>query len=352
MPVPQNPTIKITFNGLLVSAFNQANQLYEIGVLKAKDHVLRINHITKNAAGEEHKHPEIADEIQSGDIRIEIPERNSREGVSRFYGPEGSSDPDDFRWIVDIEELHKERRPTGLPLKDGFPQQSIFVRQGLFYTAERIPVSLIRPDKTKQEVMIASPVGCNLYLNEDEKFVLSYGLGGKKLEIIAEAGTTHEITILNTPRTYPAEKSHGGKHDQANHFHFFYDLAIDVSERERFDIRRSKKQSKIFMQSRSRNEITLPSMSYAVFLAAEAKETRRSRRDFLYVASAALCVSAVNKTLASGSSLFGITVSDPSSSEASTRTLFAGGPNRPCGPILMGRRTTGLTVNAPNTLQD
>lgn len=238
MPVPPNPSIKIAFDGLLVFTFDQTNQFCEIGVLKVQDHALRINRETKVSAGKVIHHPEINTEIESGDIGIEIPERNEYEGVSRLDAPKNS--PQNFRWVVDIDELHNEFHPSGLRLKDGFPPRSIIVRQGLFYTVRKIPVSLIRPNGKRQEIKIASPVGCNIYMKQGETFVLSYGLAGKKLEIPAVAGETHKITIMNTPREHNSGNGHHpGNHSQTIHFRFFYDFAVDINQEEKFDIQQS-----------------------------------------------------------------------------------------------------------------
>jgi hypothetical protein len=247
MPVPPKPTIKITFNGLLVLAFDQTHQqhLCEIGVLKAHGHTLRISRTTTDSAGA-HTLPEIANGIQTGGISIGIPERNAREGVRRFNNENDAGDPENFRWIVDIEDLHEDRHPDGLSLKTGFPRQSVLVRQGLFHTATQIPARLVRPGGTEEEIKIASPIGCNLYMENGEKFVLSYGQEGEKLEIVAENGVTHEITILNTP----PNDSHNQASGQVVHFPFFYELALEVDPKEQFNIVKSetvKSKTKLFL---------------------------------------------------------------------------------------------------------
>jgi len=233
--IKSGATIKLTFNGLLVFTFDEAQRICEIGVLKAKGHVLRIK-----------ERPELTEKLQTGNISIGIPGRNGLEGVTRFEAlssdgktprpfsrREGVDDPKDFRWAIDLEGAGFHNRE--LPLKHDFPPQSIIVRQGMFYTDKLIPVSQVLPNKRRKEIKIASPVGYTLHLNEGEKFVLSYGRAGEKLEITAAAGATHEMTILNTPERLPKA------HDEITHFPHFYECVVEVPAGEEFGIERSKK---------------------------------------------------------------------------------------------------------------
>ena len=149
MLVNQHMTITITFNGLLVFAFNNGEKpLYEIGVLKVSDppHLLRINRLTTDPAGHTQIFPEIADKIQSGDLYLEVPERNGREGVSRYSGNAQATDedPQDFDLLIDLEK--REPGDPALNLKPGFPSQSIFVNQGVFYTYQPARVLLKSPN--------------------------------------------------------------------------------------------------------------------------------------------------------------------------------------------------------------
>lgn len=234
MPTPLNPTITIVFNGTLLFASKELDERYQyqLGVLKAKDHVLRINRRTTvgNIAGELREVAAQENGKHLGNISIEIPDRNGREGVSHFNSPNGT-DPQDFGWVIDLEgpKFHNRK----LPLKDGFPSQSIFVHQGLFYTFLAMPACLVKPDGTEQEISIASPIGCNFYLNEGERFILRCSKSDKKVEITAKAGTTDYIEILNTPRV-PGQLRDG--HDFPN----YYALAVDVPVKEQFNILASK----------------------------------------------------------------------------------------------------------------
>lgn len=233
MPVPPNPTVKLTFNGLLVFAFNEAQQICEVGVLKAAPHVFRITHTTTDAE-KTCTYNEIATEIETGDVYIEIPGKSP--SVSTFSDQGNSADPESVRWLPDIEgpEFHHRK----LPLKPGFPPQRIVLRQGLFYTATQIPADLVLPTTKKvKPIQIAHPLGCNFYLQEGEKFVMSYGVAGQKLELIATAGITHELTILNTPRKHKDKP-----HDAFTHFPLFYEHAVEVPAGERFNIEKFKHQ--------------------------------------------------------------------------------------------------------------
>ncbi len=235
MPIPLNPTVKITFNGSMVFAFDYEKNPFDqakcchIGVLEVAKpkHVFRINRKTKVADVVE-DYPEITPPIQSfREITIKIYEPQGKgwkekyEGVHRFHSMK-YNDPEDLRWIVDFEELHDRE----LKLRKGFPKHRIAIYGGLFYAAKQIPVSLVLPNgNTHDSISISSPVGCNFYLKDGERFEVCFD--GKprfeKLVIIAKADQIDEISILNTPlpKGHPRDlPSHDLPH--------YYEQAVDV----------------------------------------------------------------------------------------------------------------------------
>lgn len=243
MPVPLNPTIKITFNGSMVFAFDYQKNPFDqakcchIGILEVAEppHVFRINRRTKIADVVE-DYQEIIPPIQKiREITIKIYEPQGRgwkekyEGVHRFHSMK-YNDPEDLRWIVDLDELHERE----LKLRRGFPKHRIAIFGGLFYAAKQIPVSLILPDGTPHDsISICSPVGCNFYLKEGEKFEVCFDKKpSKNLVIIAKADQTDEISILNTPpEKHPKDLP---SHDL---FHY-YEQAVYVASGH-YDIKRS-----------------------------------------------------------------------------------------------------------------
>ncbi len=246
MTVSDSPSFKLLFDGLLVLAVNKNENICEFGVVNAPDHVLRIKAEKVIANGEPIPLPDISRDLPSeGNIRIDAPKSAMAHGV-QFFGDLkrpfrrliGGDDPQDFRWLVDLEgkEFHNKK----LTLKPGFPNQRIIVSRGLFYTHDLIDIQLVLPDTTVLKRSVASPIGCNLDLDAGEEFVLTYGPDDQKTEIVmaAEEGVTYRIKILNNPKDDQHVGHNGGSqpNDLSTHFHFYYDEAVEVGIDKKFDI--------------------------------------------------------------------------------------------------------------------
>jgi hypothetical protein len=244
MPVSDTPSFKLLFDGLLVLAVNKNKNLCEFGVVKAPDHVLRIKVDKVDADRDRTSLPNISRDLPSeGDIRIDAP-KNAKDYGVQFFGDLkrpflrliGEDDPQDFRWLVDLEG--KEFYNKKLALKPGFPNQRIIIPRGLFYTHDLIDVQLVRPGASVLQTSVASPIGCNLDLDAGEEFVLTYGPDDQKIVMTAEKGVTYEIQILNNPKDDQHVGHNGGSQptDLSTHFHFYYDEAVEVGIDKKFDI--------------------------------------------------------------------------------------------------------------------
>jgi len=244
MTVSDFPSFKLLFDGLLVLAVNKNENICEFGVVNAPDHKLRIEARKIDSNSVDTELPEISRDLPSeGDIRIDAPKSAKDHGV-QFFGDLkrpfrrliDEDDPQDFRWLVDLEG--KEFYNKKLALKPGFPNQRIIVPRGLFYTHNLIDVQLVRPGASVLQTSVASPIGCNLDLDEGEEFVLTYGPDDQKIVMLAEKGFTYEIKILNNPKDDQHQGHNGGSqpNDLSTHFHFYYDKAVEVSGDKKFDI--------------------------------------------------------------------------------------------------------------------
>lgn len=252
MPVSDSPSFKLLFDGLLVLAVNQKENVCEFGVVNAPDHVLRIEVEKVDAKGRATLKNISRDLPSEGDIRIDAPKSAKAHGVQFFSDssrsfqrrtkgePTDDDDAQDFRWLVDLEggEFHNKR----LGLKRGFPNQRIIVSGGLFYTHDLIDVQLVQPDNSALDKAVASPIGCNLDLHEGEEFVLTYGPDDhnivQNIILKAEKGVTYIIQILNNPKGDQHVNHNGGSQekDLTTHFHFYYDNAVEVGKDKEFNI--------------------------------------------------------------------------------------------------------------------
>jgi hypothetical protein len=136
-------------------------------------------------------------------------------------------DPNDFRWIVDIEgqEFHDQH----LTLISDVLTKSFSMNNGLFYTAVRSSVRIKRGAVVgATPTDVALKVAANIYFeNGASEAILTYG-GPESLSLRKEADTSYKIEVFN-------DRVHHPPGDDRGDFRFYYD-AFDVPQDQRFDL--------------------------------------------------------------------------------------------------------------------
>jgi len=196
MSLPNNPTVTVNFEGLMLLAFQEGLAAErkghcQIALLQPDErHCLKVTGTM--ASGQ----PIVLPENIAGDLLLEVPGRQGA-GVSVHEGvpndPEDHSN--DFKLLIDLqsENWHKEKL---LQVKPGKIRQSMFILHGLFYTAEKQMVRVFQGGIFKREAEIARKVGCNLYLEDNEKAILRFGACDRdKIEFSCEPGASYTITV-------------------------------------------------------------------------------------------------------------------------------------------------------------
>src|SRR5262245_3670342 len=140
--------------------------------------------------------PIVFPENIAGDLLLEVPGRQGK-GVSVHEGnPNDAEDHDnDVKLLIALqgEKWHKEQL---LQIKQGQIGQSMFIPNGLFYTAEKQMVRVFQGGIFKREAEIARKIGCNLYLEEDEKAILRFGAYDQdRIELPCEPGASYTIRV-------------------------------------------------------------------------------------------------------------------------------------------------------------
>jgi hypothetical protein len=242
MPVPQDPAVTIRFTGLLVFCFDKRSKICQIGALSKDDHELRFRLVKRGPDPESESERTLTiphDLIRwSSDLWLDVEgEPSSKQQTAEPFIAGGlnepPSDPQDFRWVIDLEGEHFYNRP--LKVRRGVLRPILFVAKGLFYAAtltsdfyQTIPVAADGAARTttagRSLGQMAEYVGANIYLTHpNQALVLREGRNGSEvLRLNGEEGATYEITVENgdTPQA-PA----------GSDFHYYYD-AIELNRGE------------------------------------------------------------------------------------------------------------------------
>ena len=138
-------TALVRFTGLGIICFNRDRQRGEIAVLRDDKHTLSIKvqrPVYQDGGGDDLiRYQDIAtyQKLPKEDVQLEIKAlgRPAIEGYEIYQSGDfdrlDSADPNDFRWIVNMDALHAD---TGLtPTANGrHPLTKIYIGNGLFYT--------------------------------------------------------------------------------------------------------------------------------------------------------------------------------------------------------------------------
>lgn len=228
----QDDKIIIRFGGLLVFCFDKRRKICQVGVHSSTDdHELRLRLVKRGPDPESESEQTLtlshAQIRQFSELWLNVEGEPAMErAAERFIVGEPNeppTDPQDWRWIVDLECLYNRK----LRLRKGVLRPIVYVTTGLFYTAElssepylAVPVTSTgtkrRRATSRSLGRIASVVGAHIHLTHpDQALVLRAGRNGSELfRLRREEGAKYEITVDNgdTPQA-PA----GGD------FHYYFD---------------------------------------------------------------------------------------------------------------------------------
>jgi hypothetical protein len=223
------PDITLDIRGLFLFAFEKEKGFCQLGIMEAEKHCLKIK--INTLATSLPDSPECLYEIPNGDIIIEVSGR--ARGVETYepglFKRDESHDPRDFRWILDFEspELHNRQ----IQLNAGALQRSLFIYNGLFYTRGTLAVLIQGPSSPQQKALIADSVGCDIYLRDQEEFLIRYGPQAENsIPIRKEPGISYKISVENLCSREENPISPG-----TSDFSFYYEV-INVLEQERFTV--------------------------------------------------------------------------------------------------------------------
>jgi hypothetical protein len=138
-------TALVRFTGLGIICFNDARRRGEIGVIRDNKHLLSIKiqqPVFQEGAGSDLVvYQDIAtyENLPKEDVRIEINASDSPAiaGYEIYQSGDfdrlGDADPNDFRWLVNMNALHGDA-PLAPAEGERYPLTKIYVGNGLFYT--------------------------------------------------------------------------------------------------------------------------------------------------------------------------------------------------------------------------
>jgi hypothetical protein len=139
----RSATALIRFTGLGIVCFNKERQRGEVAVIRDNKHELsiKIQHPAfQEADGNDVVvYQDIAtyQSLPKEDVQIEIKALGKPDGFEIYQSGDfdrlGSADPNDFRWIVNLNTLHGET-PLTAGTEDRHPLTKIYIGNGLFYT--------------------------------------------------------------------------------------------------------------------------------------------------------------------------------------------------------------------------
>lgn len=205
-PIPsQEASVRFTFDGMIALCFGNAERV-SAGFLDAHHHTpeLKIVKIENN------KKSEIAvldAEQLRNKLFIDV-EGGPSTGVSRYYGESMSSDENDFRWNIDLEnDLHQRQ----LYVNEKKLWGKIHFNTGLFYAGEMTerPVQFFAADNSGKVLpfnrRIAQPEAkVNLAMGQ----TLVIRGGEQVVRLTAQPGVRYEVEITNLPPKSMASMDH------------------------------------------------------------------------------------------------------------------------------------------------
>ena len=195
---------------------------YEVGVLRAPDHQLRIHVEKKSPSGTSEILVPVAKlgSLEKSIWQLELTnpaiKRISTYQSGAFDRKRGIGDDRDFRWIVDLEGEEFYNNP--LSIKTALLGPIIGIPTGMFYTRTKTgPFLRKQGDRAFEDFgSIADDIAVDIWL--DYGAAILKADNSELLRLKKEPHTTYELIIENTPFHRQLLSS------TADHFHYYYDL--------------------------------------------------------------------------------------------------------------------------------
>ncbi|MEW6737220.1 MAG: hypothetical protein AB1489_38400, partial [Acidobacteriota bacterium] len=214
-PLPVNPrdaaTVSMTFDGLMALCMGNPERV-SVGILDVHHHTPMLA-VSKIVNGRKTPLATLKGEQLRGTIYIDVEGASAQ--VGRYLAPSMQSDPNDFRWNIDMEgDLHQRE----LHLKEEKLFGKIHIGAGLFY-AHNISEEKVRffaADGSGKVLpfnrQVAEPAA-KINLAKGQVLVIR---GGKEtIQLTAEPDARYEVAFTNLP---PVEMAN------IDHFLFYYDF--------------------------------------------------------------------------------------------------------------------------------
>lgn len=170
MPIHESSaTALVRFTGLGIICFNEDRGRGEIGIVRDKNHTLTIKiqrpTFKEGADADVIVYEDVAvyENLPKKNVEIEITsEQPAIEGYEIYQSGNFSrldaTDPNDFRWIVNFEELHGNAPLVKGSEADRYPLTKLYINNGLFYTY-RLDEKLFFEKVTKDAEGAREPFG-------------------------------------------------------------------------------------------------------------------------------------------------------------------------------------------------
>lgn len=240
----ENATATISTSGLGLFCFTEQGG-FEGGFVRLSSHEYRIDIRQMGADGV--VGPALRIVNLNGDVDIKV--INPVSAVSKrfekgdFNRTADGNDPQDFRWILDIEgpEMNAAAAtPNTKMVREGGPRRlaRLNINSGTFYTTllTQEPFARVRVDDPQSPPTlfgrIAHEVGVDLECTDDEKSGIMITFNGSdgtvsQLFLPALEGVKYNILFSNDcPEQIPSPET------AASDFHFFYDILKDPNGKE------------------------------------------------------------------------------------------------------------------------
>jgi hypothetical protein len=254
--LPQRPTIKIFFHGLLIlrASGDRSSCAVDIHQSAHPPHTFSVEVRTKSPG-----RPDIITMRHFGRFDGQHPGltiRGPRPGVGLVskYQPTAGFDPtsatggdeSDFRWIINLEGSLFHRAP--LSVVEGRTRPGVLLTDGdfCFHAAARLvrPIAITRNGTTTSQIAaMASIIGASLHLEDGTEAVLSWrAAGGASWDYPLEKPTapdvTYEIYIDNSPLFEPQTGGGGASHSEMPEYYGVIrdEHGRDIPPEQQFDL--------------------------------------------------------------------------------------------------------------------
>jgi hypothetical protein len=199
------PTIKITFLGILVLLFNEEERRCDVGFLHdpPEGHDLTIDIKRSDSAGTSSVAPRITAANIKSRLRLDV-ENVSLSGAHLFTQPgfdrgQARGDENDFQWAIDFNtDLYKGAPAVNL---DDF-KAVMSINSGKFFT-DRLSEDELRLQQGDGEPTVvgrvATIIGANIFLDRHNSKAVFVNGEEKVFEFTPEPGVTYQIDISQSP---------------------------------------------------------------------------------------------------------------------------------------------------------